>query len=351
MCHFVISILMCIDKNGILRYNESETRSFSFMTKKANTFVLTDESVNTYGFRLLTGGALLDQFRRNPVLFYNHNDMDLPVGRWENIRIENTQVLADAVFDLEDEFAKKISGKVERGFLRAASVGLRMIETSDDPKVLLQGQQLPTVTKWMLREASVVTIGANHNALRLYDANDKLLSDDQILKLFDNMGAPTPPQQQQKKMKKEIFNLLDLAEDSTEEQVQSAIQKLKDDNKKLRDDASEREKADKAARTAEAVKLTDEAIKDGRLNADGKQDMLDLFDADFDKAKKMLSAIPARKSVKEEIEKQTQNTEVGEIAKLSWDELDKTGKLKELKEKHPDIFNQKFEEKFGKKPE
>lgn len=349
MCHFVISILVCMDKNGILRYNDAETRSFSFMTKKANTFLLTDESVNTYGFRLLTSGGDLEQFRRNPVMFYNHNDMETPIGRWENIRVENGQVLADPVFDLEDSFAKKIAGKVERGFLKAASVGLRIIETSDDPKVLLQGQQLPTVTKWMLREASVVTIGANHNALRLYDANDQLLSDDQILKLFDNMGAPTPPQQQ-KKMKKEIFNLLDLAEGSTEEQVQSAIQKLKDDNQKLSDDASKREKADKAARTAEAVKLTDDAIKDGRLNADGKQDMLDLFDADFDKAKKMLSAIPARKSVKEEIENQTQGTEAGYLAKLNWDELDKTGKLKELKEKHPDIFNQKFEEKFGTKP-
>lgn len=319
------------------------------MNKQTTTFILTDESVNTYGFRLLTNGGDLEQFRRNPVMFYNHNDMETPIGRWENIRVENGQVLADPVFDLEDSFAKKIAGKVERGFLKAASVGVRIIEQSDDPAFILQGQKLPTVSKWVLREASVVTIGANHNALRLYDANDQLLSDDQILKLFDNMGAPTPPQQQ-KKMKKEIFNLLDLAEDSTEEQVQSAIQKLKDDNKKLSDAASEREKADKAARTAEAVKLTDDAIKDGRLNADGKQDMLDLFDADFDKAKKMLSAVPVRKSVKEEIEKQNQGTEAGYLAKLNWDELDKTGKLKELKEKHPDIFNQKFEEKFGTKP-
>ena len=54
--------------------------------------------------------------------------------------------------------------------------------------------------------------------------------------------------------------------------------------------------------------------------------------------------------VKEEIEKQTQSKEAGYLAKLNWDELDKTGKLKELKEKHPDIFNQKFEEKFGTKP-
>ncbi|HHT23165.1 MAG TPA: hypothetical protein GXZ87_07640 [Bacteroidales bacterium] len=318
---------------------------------KPTTFILSDESLNTYGFRLLTSGADLEQFKRNPVMFYNHNDMDMPIGRWENIRIENGQILADAVFDKEDNFAGKIAGKVERGFLRAASVGLRVIETSDDPKYLLQGQKLPTATRWTLREASVVTIGSNHNALRLYDANDKLLTDEQILKLFDNMGASEPPQNQSKKMNNEILTLLDLAEGSTEAQVLSAIQKLKDENKQLRDAASEREKADKEARKLEAEKLVDEAIKDGRLNADGKQDMLSLFDANFETAKKTLAAIPVRKSVKEQIETQNQPKELDELAKLSWDELDKAGKLAELKENHHDIYVEKFEAKFGKKPE
>lgn len=317
-------------------------------TKKI-TFVLTDESVNTYGFRLLTNGGMLDQFRRNPVLFYNHNDTELPIGRWENIRVENGQVLADPIFDMEDPLACQVSGKVERGFLRAASVGIRIVEKSDDASLMLQGQILPTITKWILREASIVTIGSNHNALRLYDQDNQLLTDEQILKLFDNMGAATPPQTNQK-MNKEIYNLLDLAEDSTDEQVQTAIQQLKDENQRLKDEADEREKADAEARKAEAKQLVDEAIKDARLNADGREDMLALFDADFDKAKKMLAAIPARKSVKDEIEKQNQTSEVGELAKLSWDELDKAGKLKELKDKHADIFEQKFEEKFGTKP-
>lgn len=319
------------------------------MGKKPITFILTDESVNTYGFRLLTSGGMLEQFRRNPVLFYNHNDMELPVGRWENIRVENGQVLADPIFDIEDEFASKIAGKVERGFLRAASVGIRVIEKSDDASLKLDGQMLPTVTKWMLREASVVTIGANHNALRLYDKNDQLLTDEQILKLFDNMEAATPPQTN-KKMNEKILTLLDLAEDSTEEQIESAIQKLKDENERLTNEAAEREKADAEARKMEAEKLVDEAIKDARINADGRDDMLALFDADFEKAKKMLSAIPVRKSVQEQIEKQKQTSEVGELAKLSWDELDKAGKLKELKDNHVDIFEQKFEEKFGTKP-
>ena len=62
---------------------------------KRFTFVLHDETVNTYGFRMLTSGANLEEFRKNPVILLNHKDWELPIGRWENIRIEGTQILAD----------------------------------------------------------------------------------------------------------------------------------------------------------------------------------------------------------------------------------------------------------------
>lgn len=38
------------------------------------TFVLHDESVNTYGFRMLTSGANLEEFKKNPVMLLNHDD-------------------------------------------------------------------------------------------------------------------------------------------------------------------------------------------------------------------------------------------------------------------------------------
>ena len=67
------------------------------------TFVPHDETVNTYGFRMLTSGCDLTEFRKNPVMLLNHNDWSLPIGRWENIRIEGTQILADPVFNLSDK--------------------------------------------------------------------------------------------------------------------------------------------------------------------------------------------------------------------------------------------------------
>src|SRR5690606_9730609 len=142
------------------------------MSKQNKSWVLIDESVTTYGFRVLMSGADISQFKRNPVLFYNHDEWSLPVGRWENIRIEGDKLLADPVFDMEDEQGAKIAGKVERDFLRAASMSLRILETSDDPKLMKKGQSKSTVTKWTAREGSIVGIGANHNALRLYDKDD-----------------------------------------------------------------------------------------------------------------------------------------------------------------------------------
>lgn len=45
---------------------------------------------------MLTSGADLSVFKNNPVMLLNHDDWDLPIGRWENIRVEGTQILADA---------------------------------------------------------------------------------------------------------------------------------------------------------------------------------------------------------------------------------------------------------------
>ena len=323
--------------------------------KKTKSFVLSDESVNTYGFRCLTAGGDLKQFKRNPVMYFNHNDWDMPIGRWENIRVEDGQLLADPVFDDEDPKAAEIAGKVERGFLKMSSIGFRIVDKSDDPVNMLPGQRLPTVTKWQLREASIVGIGSNHNAIRLYDDNDNLISENEIMKLFDNSNLI-----KQCKMKKETFTLLDIQENSSDELLHDSIQKLVDgknaaeaENQVLKDAATARETADKVARKAESARLVDEAIRDGRLNAEAKDQFLSLFDNDFESAKKVLLAIPKRVSVKTEIEKKEKenNTELSDLLAKTWDELDRGNKLPTLKDKYPDVYVEKFEKQFGKKPE
>ena len=88
------------------------------------TFVLHDESVNTYGFRMLTSGANLEEFKKNPVMLYMHEREKGVIGRWDNIRTEGSKLIADAVFDENNPLGKEVKERVDSGFLRSASVSV-----------------------------------------------------------------------------------------------------------------------------------------------------------------------------------------------------------------------------------
>lgn len=133
------------------------------------TFILSDESVNSLGSRILTSGIDLTRFLTNPIMLYNHErEQVLPIGKWENVRKAGTQLLAEPFFDMDDSFARAVARKVERGILNAASVNVRILELSDDPSLYLPGQSLSTVVKSELVEASIADIPGNKNAVKLF---------------------------------------------------------------------------------------------------------------------------------------------------------------------------------------
>ena len=127
----------------------------------ATTFVLSDESRNSYGFVVLTEGIDTTAFERNPVMLYMHNRDGNVIGRWDNIRKEGKRLLADAVFDESTELGAQVKKQVESGFLRAVSIGIE-----DIAKEVLNGVE--TVTKCRLIEVSVVDIPSNENAVKLF---------------------------------------------------------------------------------------------------------------------------------------------------------------------------------------
>lgn len=323
---------------------------------KKTTFVLHDETVNTYGFRMLTSGANLEEFRKNPVMLLNHDDCSLPIGRWENIRIEGSRILADAVFDSGDPRAGEVMRKVEEGFIRMASIGAWAPEEKSDAfDLMLPGQRLPTVTRWTVREASIVTIGANHNALVFYDRDSRQPIDldkgDSLIRLMDCDN-------QSKKLQKMsvLTELLKLRDSASEPEMAAAVQEIirnhdrvKAENETLKSaiDSLNNEKAQ--ARKAEAVALVDAAIKDGRLDAKGREGTLALFDKDFEDAKAMLASIPVRESVAARINTQV-NTNLGDLKDKTWDEIDRAGRLLELKDNAPDLYKEKFKARFGVEP-
>lgn len=332
------------------------------------TFVLTDESLNSYGFWLPLSGAVLDQFRKNPIMLWMHNrawrgtkEEVLPIGYWDNIRIEKGKLLADAIFDEGDDFATQIGDKVEAGVLRMASCGIKVIETSTDPKWLKPGQTWETPTKWSLREASIVDIGSNDNALSLVFYDEK----DELINLSDNPSAvplkkiDTNTDTKTETSMKNLLKLMNLAETDGEDKAISAYQALADklsaaETAKTTAEGklAAYETADKTRRQDEMKTLLDGAIREGRIDAGVRSEWEKLFESNHDSTKKTLLSIPVRKSVKEQVEGagDANAKEREELAKLSWDEADKGGKTGIMKEKYYDLYEEKFEARFGKKP-
>ena len=172
---------------------------------KPITFVLSDESVNSRGFVVLTEGIDTSVFERNPVMLYMHTRDGNVIGRWENIRKEDNKLLADAVFDDSTELGAQVKKQVEGGFLRAVSIGIEAIK-----KEYLNG--VDTVVKCLLVEVSVVDIPSNRNTVKLMHH-----SGGYVYRLND-LEDETPQD-----LKTALISLLSLSNDASDEDVIRAV--------------------------------------------------------------------------------------------------------------------------------
>lgn len=148
---------------------------------KYRTAILSSGKVNRHGYRLAVEGVKLDSFRANPIMLYVHrrssgnddaDEVALPIGRWDNIRIEDGKLLAEPDFDEEDEFAAKIARKWDKGYLNAVSVNHTFDEISESEDLIQKGQTRVTVTSWEILEASIVDIPGDPEAVKLSHSND-----------------------------------------------------------------------------------------------------------------------------------------------------------------------------------
>lgn len=212
----------------------------------AKEFVISTSSVNCYGTRFLTEGIDTTQYQRNPVLLYMHvrgfDGERLPIGRVENLHTDGDRLIGTPVFDMEDEFAAKIARKWDNDFLRMGSAGLEPVESSSDAELLLPGQTRATVTKSKLVEISIVDIGGNDDALRLYGANGKVVTlaagaDCDLVPLLKTepvaAADPAPGEDTNDNLTtfsmEKIFLALGLAATATESDALAAITKLQAD--------------------------------------------------------------------------------------------------------------------------
>ena len=252
-------------------------------------FIINTENVNSYGYRILTDGIDYAQYMRNPVVLFMHerdgygNKGSEVIGRCTRLYKEGTTLIAEVEFDEQDEFAKKIAGKVERGYIRMASMYAEIKEVSTQPQHILEGQVYETVTSCKLVEISIVDIGGNDNALKLSKDGKPFQLKKIVTNTSNNMDI------------KMIALALGMGENTKEEAVLSAIQALKLAKEKAEAQVVSLTKTIKDTQNAEATTLVDKAVKLGLIPEALKESQLKQFEADFDGQKAVLSKLIADK--------------------------------------------------------
>lgn len=122
-------------------------------------FIVATEGKKADGLDLRMSGLNLDRFRSNPVVMYGHDYWgreSLPIGRAENIEVDGPNLLADTIFDPDDEFAQRVEGKYRGGFLNAVSVGFDIRKIDPETGV---------VDEWEMIEYSAVPVPLDPDAV------------------------------------------------------------------------------------------------------------------------------------------------------------------------------------------
>lgn len=246
-------------------------------------------------------------------MLLNHR-ADKIMGKWDNVRIEGTQLLADAIFDETDEEATKMLSKVEQGMLNCTSIGFEIEEVQYGMPGF---EDTPIVIECSLKEASLTPIPSNEGAIRLYDKEGTLLTSDKVLTILNKVNINQP------NMKKiEFFAAalsaanITLPTASTEDDLLKVVQKLSsdhaetltklqsaiDDKKALNDKLTALETSVKDGEKLKVDELVDGAVKAGKLTADKADQYKTLAKADFITTKSIIDGLPVRTSLSKLIE-------------------------------------------------
>ena len=232
---------------------------------------ISNESLNSYGTRVLTSGMNVDQYERNPVLLYMHQRGDV-IGYVKDLQVEKGEVTGELVFDEASELSVRCKKQWDFGSLKMVSAGIDILELSDDPKDLVLGQTSPTISKSKLFEVSVVDIGANDDAIVLHKDGVRIelgKNAADVLPLLHNISN----NQKTKQMDQEKLALaLGLEKDADESAIEAKLSNLKasvSESERLREELE-------TLRASRIETLVDAAISEKKIGADKKQQFLDL---------------------------------------------------------------------------
>ncbi len=137
------------------------------MGDRCRRFVISTGAVDRDNDTIDQLGWQLDNYRRNPVVLWAHDYSQLPVGKAIDVHTEGGNLVATVEFEQHD-FAETVFQLVNRGTLRATSVGFRptkLVENVERGGLDFKEQEL--------LEFSIVPVPANAQALITMGADDK----------------------------------------------------------------------------------------------------------------------------------------------------------------------------------
>lgn len=193
--------------------NQSHKRHLMAFKK---TFLVSDESVNTYGFAVRTVGIRLENAKKNCPAFYEHDTDDIPLGHWENFKKEGVKLYADLVIEGANEAEKTYIRKIQNGDIKGASIGADPITWNSDPLQLQQGQTMPWLEESDLFEISITALPGNQNALALKKDGCVVKLNSTNTTLFFSTKKTEPDM-------KQVALKLGLHENATENEIVNAI--------------------------------------------------------------------------------------------------------------------------------
>nr|DAU88944.1 MAG TPA: hypothetical protein [Bacteriophage sp.] len=147
-----------------------------------------------------------------------------------------------------------------------------------------------------------------------------------------------------------MLTALNLSDKSEEPEVLKAIQDLMDKaekvpglEKELADKNSQLEELRKEGLKKEVEDLISKGKEDKKLTNEMAEKLSEKYASDPKGLKDLIDTMPAQVSV---VETLNNNEDLGDLKGKTWDELFREGKLQELKEKHPDLYDKMKNEKF-----
>lgn len=302
---------------------------------------ISNDSLNSYGTRVLTSGMNVEQYCRNPVLLYMHERGNV-IGYVKDLKVENDEVTGELVFDEATELSKRCKKQFEFGSLKMVSAGLDIIELSEDSAYLVAGQTSPTVTKSKLFEVSVVDIGANDDAL-------VLKKDGKRITLGRDGECPLPelsnnPQKSKSEMEQKAIALqLGLPETATDAEIAEKLGELKaakEENAKL-------QKEKDALTLASITSLVEKAIGEKRITADKKDEFINLGkEIGVEKLTSVFSAMSPQVKLSTVLGQHgTAKTDVP----VTYKKLSEVpgDKLLEMREQQPDEYKRLYKAEYG----